>query len=365
MAELANEPVVNSFNEWDPLEEVIVGILEGAVDLPWEIGLHAVTPTEDLERGRTFALQRGGQTIDRWRRSAAQKELDEFVNILEGEGVTVRRPDPLDHSRPHGTPDWISPGGNCQANPRDVFIVFGDEILEATMSWRSRYFEYLAYRTLLKDYFRQGAKWVAAPKPQLVDHSFNFQYKRGEDYVTTEFEPVFDAADISRCGKDIFIQRSHVTNDFGIEWVRRHLGDGYRVHKVEFDDYRSIHIDATFVPLAPGKVMINPDRPIKELPAIFKDSGWDILTPPRSVMPKTHPQYGYFGWLSMNMLNLDEERVIVQANEEPMIKALKNWGFKPIPCSFQNNYRYGGSFHCATVDIRRRGTLQSYFPNAG
>ena len=28
---------------------------------------------------------------------------------------------------------------------------------------------------------------------------------------------------------------------------------------------------------------------------------------------------------------------------------------------FRNNYKYGGSFHCATVDIRRRGTLQSYF----
>ena len=30
--------VVNSHNEWDPLEEVIVGILDGACDLPWEIG---------------------------------------------------------------------------------------------------------------------------------------------------------------------------------------------------------------------------------------------------------------------------------------------------------------------------------------
>jgi len=26
------------------------------------------------------------------------------------------------------------------------------------------------------------------------------------------------------------------------------------------------------------------------------------------------------------------------------------------------NYKpFGGSFHCATLDIRRRGTLQSYF----
>ena len=49
-------------------------------------------------------------------------------------------------------------------------------------------------------------------------------------FIVTEFEPVFDAADFARCGRDIFGQESHVTNRFGIEWLARHLGDGYRVH---------------------------------------------------------------------------------------------------------------------------------------
>ena len=58
---------------------------------------------------------------------------------------------------------------------------------------------------------------------------------------------------------------------------------------------------------------------------------------------------------------LDEERVIVEKRQEPLIKALKSWGFKPIPCSFENYFPFLGSFHCATLDIRRRGELQSYF----
>ena len=29
-------------------------------------------------------------------------------------------------------------------------------------------------------------------------------------FVTTEFEPCFDAADFIRAGRDIFVQRSHV-----------------------------------------------------------------------------------------------------------------------------------------------------------
>jgi glycine amidinotransferase len=66
-------------------------------------------------------------------------------------------------------------------------------------------------------------------------------------------------------------------------------------------------------------------------------------------------------WISINLLMLDEERVIVEKQQEPLIKALKDWGFQPIPCSFDSYYPFLGSFHCATLDVRRRGVLQSYF----
>jgi glycine amidinotransferase len=351
---------VNSHNEWDPLEEVVVGILDGAANLTWEIGLEAVTAVEHLERSRSFHLASQGTPVPPLRCSAAQRELDDFVHVLEAEGVKVRRPDPINHARPITTPAWSTAGGNCQANPRDVLIVFGDEILEAPMAWRSRYFEFWGYRSLCKEYFKAGAKWTAAPKPQMLENSYDYGWERGQGYVTTEFEPLFDAADMVRCGKDIIIQRSHVTNDMGIDWIERHLGDEYRVHRVEFDDYRAIHIDATFVPLRPGTFLVNPDRPMRNMPAALADSGWEFLEAPRSTLPESHPWYHSFRWLSMNMLNIDEKRVIVEASEEPTIQALKEWGFEPIPVAFRNNYPFGGSFHCATVDIRRRGGLRSY-----
>ncbi len=348
--------VVNSHNEWDPLEEVIVGSLDGAVNLPWEVALREVTPAEDIARSRSFAQEHGGRPILPVVRAPAQREVDELVNILKGEGVVVRRPDALDHERPLSTPEWTSPAGNCHASPRDVLIVIGNEILEAPMAWRSRYFEFFAYRTLVMEYWRKGAKWTAAPKPTMSDRLYNDRYERGKEYVTTEFEPVWDAADVARLGRDIFIQRSHVTNDAGIEWIRRHLGGDYRVHRVEFADDRAIHIDATFVPLAPGKILVNPDRPIKALPEVLAKSDWELLPAPPSTMRASHPQYRWFRWLSMNILNLDEKRIIVEASEQPMIKQLRDWGFEPIPCHFRSCYRYGGSFHCATLDVRRRGT---------
>ncbi len=50
----------------------------------------------------------------------------------------------------------------------------------------------------------------------------------------------------------------------------------------------------------------------------------------------------------------------MDASQPTLIKALKDWGFDPIPCPFLAYGPFGGAFHCATLDIRRRGTLQSY-----
>lgn len=89
------------------------------------------------------------------------------------------------------------------------------------MAWRSRFFEYRAYRPLIKEYFKQGAKWTTAPKPLMSDELYDTEYPSGSlqerteqanqgKYVTTEFEPCFDAADFIRAGTDIFAQRSQV-----------------------------------------------------------------------------------------------------------------------------------------------------------
>ena len=120
---------VNSHNEWDPLEEVIVGRLEGATIPPDH-------PIVTFNVPRTVAkLYRlvGGMRYPRLLRKPAQKELDEFIQILEAEGVKVRRPDPMDFAVRVKTPFWSSTGF-CTACPRDGFLVVGDEIIESPMA---------------------------------------------------------------------------------------------------------------------------------------------------------------------------------------------------------------------------------------
>jgi len=350
--------VVNSYNEWDPLEEVVVGILDGATVPEWHVQLRSTMP----EKYWDFYKQNGGKPFPEEQVKAGKKDLEEFVHILESEGVTVKRPNPIDFSKPYSTPDWTCKGRLYAAMPRDVLLIIGDEIIEAPMAWRSRYFESMAYRSLIKDYFKKGAKWTAAPKPQMSDDLYNYDWsepKKGEEeYSITEFEPTFDAADFIKCGRDIFVQKSNVTNQFGIDWLQKHLGDKYKIHVLEVNDTHPMHIDATLLPLAPGKLLINKERLVR-IPDLFKK--WDILEAPKPCISESHCLYMTSRWINMNILSLDEKRVIVEAGEELIISALKKWGFKPILCNFRNFNTFGGSFHCATLDIRRKGDLKSYF----
>jgi glycine amidinotransferase len=371
-------PVVNSHNEFDPLEEVIVGSIEDATIPEWHVSGKAVWPQQYWDMYKTQA----GQPFRQDLMDGARKELDGFAEILRQEGVIVRRPDAKtgDFSQSSKTPDFEINNGLYAAMPRDLLIVVGNEIIEAPMAWRSRFFEYRPYRKLMKEYFQRGAKWTTAPKPLMSDELYRSEdsYVEGQDsFVTTEFEPVFDAAEFTRIGKDIFVQRSQVTNMFGIEWMRRHLGPDYTIHVLDFQDKNAMHIDGTFVPLGPGKLLVNPKRPCVtgklnqrysydghsrdyKLPDMFK--GWDVFMAETPLLPASHPLYFTSPWTaSCNVIMLDHERVCVEAHETTTIKKFEEWGFKPVLVPFRNFLPFGGSFHCATTDVRRRGTLQSYF----
>ncbi|CAM9830191.1 unnamed protein product, partial [Ectocarpus sp. 4 AP-2014] len=96
------------------------------------------------------------------------------------------------------------------------------------------------------------------------------------------------------------------------------------------------------------------------LPDMFK--GWDIFVAESPVLPESHPLYFTSPWTaSCNVLLLDEKRVVCEASEEPTIRKFKEWGFDVIKVPFRHFLPFGGSFHCATCDVRRTGTLQSYF----
>ncbi len=207
---------VNSHNEWDPLEEVIIGNLDGAM-FPALNRVNEVTvgpgKWDELER----TVGGAGVPYPLSMVEAARKDLQQFIHILEAEGVRVRRSDPANFAAAFAMPAWKVPSGFCSANPRDPFLILGNKILETPIADRGRYFEGWSYCSLFKEYFKAGAKWTAAPKPQLLDFLYdaNYHIPKAEEkmqFILTELEPVFDAADFARCGRDIFAPQSHVTH---------------------------------------------------------------------------------------------------------------------------------------------------------
>jgi glycine amidinotransferase len=352
------ESPVWSCNEWDPLEEVIVGHVNAATVPTWgDASLRATTP----DHAKWFFEKHGGSSFPEDMIAKANEELDGLATAMQDMGITVRRPDPFPFGTEYQTPWWKS-RGLYAAMPRDVLLTVGDILIEAPMAWRTRYFEGYAYRTLLMEYFERGARWLSAPKPSMDDAFYCSDYNPDEPeidgirrFVISEREIAFDAADFVRLGRDIVVQKSNVTNAAGIEWVRRHIGSDFRVHVAQFGDTNPMHIDTTIVPLAQGKLLINPLW-VTKLPPVF--DGWEIRPAPPPVMPEDNALYFSSDWLTMNMLSIDEKRVIVEETEEPLLRMLEAWGFEPIPLPFRNFYPFGGSFHCATADIRRRGSFK-------
>jgi glycine amidinotransferase len=365
--------IVNSWNEWDPLKRVIVGRADGGMVSAPEPAINRSWPDFGYPAGTYGPYPQ--EMIDK-----ANEQLDNFAKLLESRSITVDRPTPLDFSKPVSTPDWIQGSMIGCMPPRDVLLTVGNEILEATMSLRARWYEYLTYRPMLEKYWAEDPnfKYEAAPKPRLTDRTYKKDFYKvwdsssqeeknkvtaASDWILTEVEPCFDAADVVRCGKDLFVQKSMVTNESGIRWLRQHF-PGLRIHKVRYHESQPWHMDTTLVPLRPGLVMINPVRtPLEPGQAeIFKKNGWEVIVGPKSVLPKKRPMTYCSIWLNTNLLVLDPKTVCVEASEHPTQELLDSHGFNVIPVPFYEVSPFGGLLHCSTADVYREGSLEDYFP---
>jgi N-dimethylarginine dimethylaminohydrolase len=346
--------LVWSCNEWDPLEEVIVGN-----------PLRARYPTADPSTRVAEFPDRRLEEIPQGpfpERIIAETEedLQAFIAVLGEAGVTVKRPETWPHEARFSTVHWESRGyyNYC---PRDTLLVIGDQIIETPNVIRSRALEGFSYRALLIDYLRSGARWYGAPRPMLLDSLFEVDLTRP---TPRNDEPAFDAANVLRLGRDLVYLVSGTGNEFGGQWLQTILGETYRVHFLK-DVYFGSHIDSTFVALRPGLMLCNPAR-VHEgtLPAILKQ--WQIIySPPMENTQRYDADYlaRSIGsdWIDMNLFSIHPGLVVVDRDQTALIRLLEKQGLDVIPLKLRHSKMMGGGFHCVTLDVRRRGTLERYF----
>ncbi len=343
--------LVNVHNEWDPVEEIIIGS-----------PLHAAMPYED--KGFQAIQQATHDLFDalipgpipRKIIDETEEDIQIFINELDKAGIQVRRPEPIEFKEKFKTLDWEAEHYFSYC-PRDILLAIGEIIIETPNVFRSRYFETAGYKKILIDYMNSGSKWIAAPKPRLLDDIYNTFDQNTS--ALNNLEPVFDAANILRMGRDIIYLVSDSGNELGHKWLQSILGKEYRVHPCR-NLYSSMHIDSTICLLKPGLALINPSRVNKDnLPKPLEN--WDLLICPEMAEYK-YSDLGAFStpWLGMNLLMLSTDLAVVDKHQLALIKLLEKNGIASIPLALRHGRTLGGGFHCISLDVRRKGKLEDY-----
>lgn len=341
--------MVNSFNDFGKLEEIIIGTAQGLT-----------IPSIDISSQHFFEAPEEAkhERLERARLDKVIKEIEEdfdgLKDTLERYGVTVKRPNPIEFDVNCTTPHWQSQQGHALM-PRDCLAVIGNTIIEAPMPSRSRYFESLSYRHHIEEYFQAGSGWFSGPKPILTDDVY--QYKNGVPILNSK-SPLFDAANLLRCGKDIFFNISNSGNEIAVKWLRQVLGGDFNVHPVSLC---SDHIGTTLHVLRPGLLLANQERLTKDmLPEQF--SSWDIIW----FNEPTDPGFGLDWarasvWIGMNILSLNEKTVLIEENQHVLADQLVSKGIEPVPVRFRHGRTVGGGFHCCSLDTIRQSDLVNIF----
>lgn len=295
------------------------------------------------------------------------EDIEKFVITLEKENIQVKRPKILNEVTTFKTPYWEAA---CvpALNIRDQAIIIGNEILETSPQIRSRYFENDLLKPIFLEYFKKGSNWTSSPKAMMLDSSFDLSYiiskgdinpdhyKKKETEYDYGYEIMFDGAQCLRFGKDIIMNVSTENHLLGFKWLANHFKH-YHFHSISMADN---HIDSTFIPLRPGVLLVNPMKfKIEQLPASLQK--WDIINAPEP--DSTNNPYKNLSskFIDINVLSLDENKVVISDTYKSLIKLLEQKGFTPIPIKLRHKQLFAGGFHCITLDTIREDKYETFF----
>ena len=305
--------MIDSRNEWDPLEAIVVG----------EASLANWPSTDPV-----FAHEMRNST---WKDTPppagpiaqhiidqANRELDTLCKVLANYGAEVHRPKKM---------DFVERKGLYNYCPRDRLLVAGDTIVDCNMMYPSRNQEIENYYRLLAE----AKNIITMPRDQ---------------------DMILDAANICRLGDTWLFLESASGNMKAHEWLQQKFRN-IRIELCNF--YSGVHIDSTITPLREGLVMLNASRVNPQnCPKALND--WEkIWVTDEMIVPQSFEGFPYASkWIAMNMLVLDPETVIIDAAQTQLINILKSKGIDSIPLTLSHSRTLGGGFHCVTLDTRRR-----------
>lgn len=321
-----------SKNEWDPLQDVIVGDATGARIPQLDISLRLinyadVTDENDIPQGLYPQ-----QVIDE-----ANEDLELFCDVLRKENVNVLRPD-----------------ASCEPQyyhycPRDGILVHDDLILATPQPLRARRNEYRALEDILNKY---GALQVA--ECSRADTMYNPACLGDPDVLAlNETEPCFDAANILRDNDNLYYLVSNSGNKAGARYLQE-LCPTKKVYTIE-DVYAYMHLDSTISLLREGLMLLNPSR-IKSIDQLPKPlQSWDYIWCPDPGEVYHYPGYcNSSKWINVNLLMINPNLAVIESNQHALRVELEKHHIESAMIQARHQRTLGGGFHCVTLDLERK-----------
>jgi len=336
------------WTEWDKLTEIIVGDVYDDIssldvnDNEFKEGMHRI-----LEETR--------------------EDLNKLSELIKSFNVRVYRPKQLKF-RPEQTRVFNSIVPYPAVFPRDMHIVYGNQIINTIGGDPNRYNESDFFVEIMTELFNQGRDYISMPKPLLSNDYI--------DYKDHEGKILYHAANILKCG-DTLLYSTPYTDKFvgrgthtGFKWIKQHVKN-VRWAEVK----RPGHADGRIALLAP-KVLLAKETNL--IPHELRD--WDVVKINSKALPRDFEifrQTSFYSsrvkeWLNtwignvdetvfdINVLSIDPYNVISNSYDKDIATELKKRGINLIPFNFRHKFFFDGGLHCATLDLSREGERETY-----
>jgi glycine amidinotransferase/scyllo-inosamine-4-phosphate amidinotransferase 1 len=227
-------------------------------------------------------------------------------------------------------------------------LVIDDMVIECPTPTISRQNEFRAFDTIRRQAIKDGARWIAAPRPRMLEGDY---YTRDGRVHLTNNVPMFDAANVLRFGDKILYLVSSSGNEAGADWLQSVLGNSHEVIKWT-DVYAFSHIDSTLAILNRDTILANATRVNqRNIPEFLRHCKVIWV---EDMVPRGFDGFPFASkWIGVNVLSVDPETVVVDSIQRPLIQQLNSQGFKTIELPLSHSRTLGGGFHCTTLDLRR------------
>lgn len=389
---------INSWDEFQPLQEVVLG------------SLYESSFFDDVKNPKIRSALK--KIIDE-----THEDLDNFKSTMNSHGITVHQATTKEMGYKDSIMDYVNIDGelgykrnvgddflhtgvsaslipNPPLQPRDDSIVMGNKILCTD----PKTFATSRMIPMFKKWFGEENVDTTIEDNDLLftrsDKNLkNFLQKENKEATEENLAIArqknklggFCSPNLTRIGKTCLVdtwQTPGVVEEF------------LSINAPEFD-YKKItiggHNDAIFSVIKPGLVVatdeLKPYQHIFEGWDIiwFDDPNWDNVRHFRELRFKNHgkwwvpgeetnDEFTYFvegflnNWVGqadetifdVNCLVVDDKHVVVNSDNPYLIENLRKYNMEPIVCPLRHSFFWDGGWHCLTLDVNRKGSQTDY-----